>query len=216
MNILFKLTVAAMIGSLSLNAMEAPVPMADHNQTRPKATKIYFTRNEDNLLTQLVEEQQAKTGKNSVNFAPIAESFNQKALLNANINEKTERQLRERWKCYLDPTLNRSPWTTDEDAQIIQMHQEFGSQWAKMATCLSGRSANTIKNRWHFLTRQRKNNKNKVLAKRPLVLIPQPVVPIDILSPLLIENLLNHPKLPDIQDILDAKDDPFLILKPAI
>lgn len=196
-----------------------PTPMIAPNQAKPKIVKNHFTPEEDDLLYQLIEEQRAQTGKNALNFTTIAKSFNQKALLNKNINERTARQLRNRWQRCLDPSLNRGTWTAEEDAQILQMYRDFGPQWAKMARRLNGRSGTDINNRWRFIERQQQKDENTILAQQSMVSVPQPVVSVDYLSILSFRNFVHSQNLPDtkdIPDILDTKDDPFEILKPAI
>jgi hypothetical protein len=42
------------------------------------------------------------------------------------------KQCRERWYNKLDPSLNRRPWTLEEDLQLFDLLKEHGSKWAKM------------------------------------------------------------------------------------
>lgn len=46
------------------------------------------------------------------------------------------------WKGYLNPLLNRKPWTADEDAKLVEVVNAFNQQnWAAIAAQIDGRSA---------------------------------------------------------------------------
>jgi hypothetical protein len=44
-----------------------------------------------------------------------------------------------RWYNHLDPSINRDPWTPQEDATLMQAHRNFGNKWADIAKLLPGR-----------------------------------------------------------------------------
>lgn len=44
-----------------------------------------------------------------------------------------------RWANYLDPSINRSEWTEEEDRIIIEGVKEHGKCWGKISTKLKGR-----------------------------------------------------------------------------
>lgn len=159
MNILFRATIAAMIESLSLRAVEAPAPMADQNQAKPKITRNHFTFEEDSLLTQFVEQQIAGKDNSNyriINFKIIASFFYQVVSSTSNryIRKRNEHQLRERWEV-IDPSYNKGPWTLEEDRIIIEKVQELGQKWTKIAYFLEHRSRYDISNRWNHVLRKR-------------------------------------------------------------
>ena len=52
-----------------------------------------------------------------------------------NFNEKC----RERWANHLDPKLKRTPWTNDEDKQLLILQKKHGNRWSKISQILKGR-----------------------------------------------------------------------------
>lgn len=100
---------------------------------RSKHHKIRFTPQQDIILKQEV--------KNNPNpkWNEIAKK----------IPGKTAKQCRERYQHFLAPTINRIPWTIEDDALLVQCHQLYGTDWAKIAEFFPGRTNNDVKNRYN-------------------------------------------------------------------
>jgi hypothetical protein len=81
---------------------------------------------------------------------------------------RTGKQCRERWTNQLDPNLNRDDWTPQEDATLCFHQKASGNCWSKIASFLPRRSANAIKNRWCWLSRNRPQSPTPVASNEPI------------------------------------------------
>ncbi|KAI7753420.1 hypothetical protein M8C21_022807 [Ambrosia artemisiifolia] len=80
-----------------------------------------------------------------------------------------------RWMNYLRPGIKRGNFTPDENDIIIRLHSLHGSRWSLIATELSGRTDNEIKNHWNAHLRKTventgtKTTKNKNIKKKKML-----------------------------------------------
>ena len=120
----------------------------------PDLRKGAWTKEEDEQILQWVKEN--GTGKWKE--------------LSLSIPGRIGKQLRERWYNHLDPTLKKGGFTEAEDEMIIDMHQRVGSAWQRISEVLPGRSANSVKNRYHWIIRNSTSQPQKMhIRKRGLV-----------------------------------------------
>mmetsp|Transcript_17984 Transcript_17984/g.13007 ORF Transcript_17984/g.13007 Transcript_17984/m.13007 type:complete len:104 (-) Transcript_17984:1447-1758(-) len=84
----------------------------------------------------------------------IAETLNKK--LNTNRNGK---QCRERWYNFLNPEINREPFTPEEDLKILLKRQQIGNRWSEIVKLLPGRTENSVKNRFNCLYKKIREEK---------------------------------------------------------
>jgi hypothetical protein len=97
-----------------------------------------WTRQEDETILDYVAQFGTK------NWAKLAEM----------LTGRIGKQCRERWRNHLDPDNNHAPWTPEEDQMLVELHEQYGNQWVKMASIMKGRSDNHIKNRWNSTLRK--------------------------------------------------------------
>ena len=113
---------------------------------RPGLHKGPWTAEEDNVVVKMVTE----VGVRNVKWSVIA----------AAVNGRLGKQVRERWYNHLDPTLNKGPWTAEEDAKLVRLQKQLGNRWVEIAKHMEGRSENGIKNRWNSAKRRRNGSAN--------------------------------------------------------
>ncbi|GAB5585568.1 hypothetical protein Unana1_00468 [Umbelopsis nana] len=69
------------------------------------------------------------------------------------IHGRTDDQCAKRWRESLDPNIDRSSWTEEEDKLLLQKFDEYGTQWQKIALYFPGRPGLHCRNRWRKLKR---------------------------------------------------------------
>ena len=83
---------------------------------------------------------------------------------------RNAKQCRERWHNHLDPNISHREWTEQEEWILFLCHEIHGPKWATILSYLSGRTDNSIKNRWnshlkkniHALNRRLKDLKTSI------------------------------------------------------
>ncbi|OMJ92337.1 hypothetical protein SteCoe_4886 [Stentor coeruleus] len=123
-----------------------------------KRSVKHWEQKEDELLKHLIEINESKKWNH------ISEMMNS----DDSANYKSPKQCRDRWVNHLDPKLNQTPWTDEEEAFLIEKHKNFGCKWSIISKFFQGRSANSIKNHFYSLIRKnlRRYNKYHALGKR--------------------------------------------------
>jgi hypothetical protein len=99
--------------------------------------KIRFTTDEDIALAELV----AKYGEGD--WLTIAR----------HMRNRSVRQCRERWYNYLTPSVSNGPWSSEDDALLLEKCREFGSKWKMLTGFFPGKTDINIKNHYMTLTR---------------------------------------------------------------
>ena len=68
---------------------------------------------------------------------------------------RSPKQCRERWNGHLNPTINKGPWSFEEDLILAQKQNELGNKWAQISKFLPGRTDTIVKNRWNTSVKNR-------------------------------------------------------------
>ncbi|KAM6270911.1 transcriptional activator Myb isoform 2-T2 [Spheniscus humboldti] len=120
---------------------EEDVEMYDHDYDGllPRTGKRHlgktrWTREEDEKLKKLVEQNGTEDWKVIANFLP----------------NRTDVQCQHRWQKVLNPELIKGPWTKEEDQRVIELVQKYGpKRWSVIAKHLKGRIGKQCRERWH-------------------------------------------------------------------
>ncbi|XP_064025386.1 transcriptional activator Myb isoform X6 [Pogoniulus pusillus] len=128
-------------GIYSSDDDEDDVEMYDHDYDGllPKTGKRHlgktrWTREEDEKLKKLVEQNGTEDWKVIANFLP----------------NRTDVQCQHRWQKVLNPELIKGPWTKEEDQRVIELVQKYGpKRWSVIAKHLKGRIGKQCRERWH-------------------------------------------------------------------
>ena len=106
--------------------------------TRSKCGRTKFTPEEDKKLIELVSKF-----KGEQDWVYIASKMPKRSI----------RQCRERWKNYLDPMLNKSEWSPEDDQILLEKVKEMGPCWNAIGRCFD-RSGNCVRNRFLVINRK--------------------------------------------------------------
>ena len=102
------------------------------NFLRPNLKKGKWTREEDEKLLKLISIH----GKNWFNLSKIFKNRNAK-------------QIRDRYVNILDPTINRTKFTQEEDNLILELFKKHGTCWSSISKKFNNRTCEMIKNRFY-------------------------------------------------------------------
>jgi hypothetical protein len=120
-----------------------------HNQSLRKQ-KTTFSKEEDLILFYVKEN-----GSN--NFPQMIQL----------LPHRSVRQIKERYRLYLDPSVNQNPFTPEEDHLLLQLSVHLNRKWSQIAKFFPGRTDVALKYRWKkysrkgFFLKEKSNSKTK-------------------------------------------------------
>jgi len=120
-----------------------------NSKVNPGIKRGQWTRAEDAALLALVENAQSK-GRTIFDIDPT--------LIQMHVPGRTVKQVRERWRSNLDPSIVRGTWKSEEDATILRMRDTEGAGWAVIARALPGRTEHSVKTRYRSIQRAEKRS----------------------------------------------------------
>ena len=105
---------------------------------RKTHSKKKFTPFEDQTIVMLVNQYGTSAWRKIANM----------------MDNRTSRQVKERWYNYLKPGINHSKWTEDEEKELLSRLQELGPRWKLIATFLENRTEVDVKNHYRMMKRR--------------------------------------------------------------
>lgn len=124
---------------------------------RPGLKKGTWSKDEDHLLVELVDKHKTRS-----HTEPFKECIPWKKI-EKDMGGRTAKQCRERWKLSLDPTINKSMWTPEEDRQLLNFQRELGNSWSQIKDLLgTNRTENSVKLRFKCLKKREEKFKRNL------------------------------------------------------
>eukprot|EP00298_Acanthocystis_sp_HF-20_P020614 c25663_g1_i1.p1 GENE.c25663_g1_i1~~c25663_g1_i1.p1 ORF type:complete len:241 (-),score=40.27 c25663_g1_i1:7-729(-) len=79
-----------------------------------------------------------------------------------NLQGRTGKQCRERWRNHLSPEVRKDRFSQQEDEFILSMVNQMGTKWSVISRYLPGRTDNAIKNRYYSSLKRAELRKQKI------------------------------------------------------
>jgi len=114
------------------------------------------------------------------------------AMISSKMNDRTGKQIRDRYLNILRPNLKKGEWNQNEDFLLVSLYYSFGHKWSLIAKHMPGRSEAQVKNRFYSHVKKRLSSDFPRELKIPRFIADEEVSPTE-------HDENCHPKLEEIK-----------------
>ena len=82
--------------------------------------------------------------------------------IHTGLKVRTGKQCKERWNNYLNPEVNRGPWTDREDVLALENYKIHGNKWSIISKSMKNRTESVVKNKIKSLLNKVKQDLNSM------------------------------------------------------
>ena len=119
-----------------------------YKRIRPGIRKGKWKKEEDEMIIKLIE-------KYGTSWAKISKE----------IKTRNGKQIRDRYLNVLNPSLNRTTFTQEDDNYIIHLYNKYGPKWSFIVQFFTNRTADMIKNRFHSSIKKKLSNDSNMSTR---------------------------------------------------
>lgn len=119
----------------------------DLSEEPKQKENVKWTKEQDNFIQSMVETYGTR------DWSVVSDNVNKKfpSIF------RSAKDCRLRWQRRIHPSLAKHHWTEQEEAQLLLAHKEHKNSWSEISKAISGKSSNSIKNRFYTIFRKVKN-----------------------------------------------------------
>lgn len=124
----------------------------DSTQESHDSQDLNLETHRSNSSCKILKRQSKWTDKDDSEILALVTKYGKKwNIIAKNFSKpRNAKQIRERFINHLDKSVNKAPFTPEEEAFVVKAFSRMGAKWTKIASMMPGRTENQIKNKFHL------------------------------------------------------------------